>query len=118
MEPCKIEWITIPAPDLESAKTFYAEAFGFLMSKFNDRFYVFRAGNISGGLDQDSAVTGPGIAFSITVRDLPEALRSVIAHGGTVTKNPYPLGPGAGYCAEIKDPNGNVLDLYCERFDA
>jgi predicted enzyme related to lactoylglutathione lyase len=38
MEPCKIEWITIPAPDLESAKTFYAEAFGFSMSKFNHRF--------------------------------------------------------------------------------
>ena len=38
MEPCKIEWLIIPAPDLDAAKTFYERVFGFSFSKYSERF--------------------------------------------------------------------------------
>ncbi|MGI6544653.1 MAG: VOC family protein [Limnochordia bacterium] len=55
-ELCKIGWITLPAPDLGSAKTFYSEVFGFIISEYSDRFWVFKAANLSGGLDRDLVV--------------------------------------------------------------
>jgi predicted enzyme related to lactoylglutathione lyase len=118
MEPCKIEWITIPAPDIDSAMSFYGNVFGFTISKFTDRFWIFKAGNISGGLDQDLKVNMQGIGFSVTVSDIDESLRAVVNNGGEILKNPYSLGPGAGYCAQIRDPNGNVLEMYSSQREA
>ncbi|HHT25800.1 MAG TPA: hypothetical protein GXZ82_00940 [Firmicutes bacterium] len=46
----------MPAPDLGSAKTFYSEVFGFIISEYSDRFWVFKAANLSGGLDRDLVV--------------------------------------------------------------
>ena len=115
MKPCAIEWITIPAPNLEAAIAFYREVFGFTLEKFNERFWVFRAGNISGGLDLDLTVNGAGIGFSITVPDMNSAVRLIAEHGGTIAKQPYELAPGAGFSAKFTDPSGNLLELYAER---
>ena len=114
MEQCKIEWITVPAPDLESAEAFYSNVFGFSISRYSKRYWVFKAGNLSGGLDQDLIVNSRGIGFSITVSDLRLILDSVVKHGGRILKDPYPLGPNSGFCAQFADPNGNVLELYSE----
>ncbi len=111
---CKIEWITIPAPDLDKAKTFYSAVFGFTLSHFNARFVVFKAGNISGGLDQDLEPGKAGIGFSITVENITDAIAQIIEHQGRVLKEPYALGPGAGFCAQFQDPNGNLLELYAD----
>jgi len=29
-----------------------------------------------------------------------------------ILREPYELGPNAGYIAKFKDPNGNILELY------
>ena len=112
MTSCKIEWITIPAPDLEAAKHFYEEVFGFEISKFSNHFWVFKAGNLSGGLDKALSANGNGIGFSVTVDCIEVALVNIVQCGGEVLKPGYPLGPGAGFCAQFKDPNGNTLELY------
>lgn len=114
MEACKIEWITVPAPDLEAAKIFFSVVFGFVISKYSDRFWVFKAGNISGGLDSDLTANPHGIGFSITVPELGRPLKAVTERGGRVLREPYSLGPGAGFCAQFADPNGNVLELYSQ----
>jgi predicted enzyme related to lactoylglutathione lyase len=41
-----IEWLVIPAPNLELAKSFYANVFRFEVSDYSDTFAVFKAGNI------------------------------------------------------------------------
>jgi hypothetical protein len=112
VEPCKIEWLTVPAPDLRAAKSFFSEVFGFSVSEYSKTFWVFKAGNISGGLDQGLTVNSHGIGFSITVPDISRTLEAVVKHGGKILKAPYELGPGAGFCSQFADPNGNVLELY------
>ncbi len=115
MKPCAIEWITIPAPNLEAGIVFYRDVFGFTLEKFNERFWVFRAGNISGGLDLDLSVNGAGIGFSVTVPDMQGAMERITAFGGTIVKDPCELAPGAGFSAKFTDPSGNLLELYAER---
>ncbi|MBN1426442.1 hypothetical protein JXA88_17985 [Candidatus Fermentibacteria bacterium] len=112
MEPCRIEFITIPAPDLAAAASFYGQVFGFSIRQFSERFWVFKAGNLSGGLDRDLAVCSGGIGFSITVPHMVSVLKTVVAQGGRVLRAPYSLGAGAGFCARFADPNGNVLELH------
>jgi len=109
---CKIEWITIPAPNLEAAKTFYSNCFGFTYEHYNDRFVVFKAGNLSGGFDQDLVPADAGIGFSVTVDSMNKAVELVMANGGTILIPPYEIGPNTGYCAKFRDPNGNALELY------
>jgi len=112
MEPCRIEWITIPAPDIESAENFYGNVFGFVVSTYNERYRVFKGGNIGGGLDQDLDPGSGGIGFSITVPDIDHTIRLIVEFGGRLLGAPWSLGPGLGYCARFADPNGNVLELY------
>lgn len=114
MEPCKIEWLIIPAPDLDAAKTFYERVFGFSVSKYSERFWVFKSGTLSGGLDADLIPNEKGIRFSITVSAIDKALEAIIREGGTIITPGCSLGAKAGFYAKFKDPNGNVLELYSE----
>lgn len=109
---CKIEWLTIPAPDLDVAKRFYSACFCFTYEDYNDRYVIFKAGNISGGLDQDQIPSNVGIGFSITVPTMTKAVKQVIDNGGKILRQPYEIGPSAGFCTKFSDPNGNVLELY------
>jgi predicted enzyme related to lactoylglutathione lyase len=111
---CAIEWVVIPAPDLERAKAFYAKVFGFEVSDFSETFAVFRAGNISGGLDSDLVPSITSTSLSITVADITGTLAVITAHGGRVVRPKYALGPNAGFCARFEDPNGNAYELYCD----
>ena len=109
-----IEWLVIPAPNLEQAKSFYANVFRFEISDFSDTFTVFKAGNISGGLDSELVPSTVGTGFSITVEDIPKVLEAVVENGGKVLQPKYALGPNAGFCAKFEDPNGNAYELYCD----
>ena len=109
---CKIEWITIPEPDLEAAKRFYSEVFGFELSPYNERFVVFKCANLSGGLDQDLEPSDAGVGFSITVPSVREHLARLRELGCEILCERYELGPGAGFCCRFRDPNGNCLELY------
>ncbi|NLL43813.1 MAG: hypothetical protein GX251_10800 [Firmicutes bacterium] len=117
MDPCKIEWLTVPAPDLGAAKKFYETVFGFSVSPFSERFWVFQSGTLKGGLDADLTPNGQGIGFSITVPAINRALEAIERGGGSIVEPGYSLGSGAGFCAKFKDPNGNVLELYSDRLN-
>ncbi|MCK5246937.1 VOC family protein, partial [Candidatus Bipolaricaulota bacterium] len=44
IEAARIEWIVIPAPDLQTAETFYREVFGFTITPYSETYLVFKAG--------------------------------------------------------------------------
>lgn len=91
----RIQWIVIPAPDLRTAETFYSEVFGPSSSPHSETFLVFRAGNLSGALDQDLAPSAEGVSFSLTVQDIDETLRHIREFAGDVVREKYELGSGA-----------------------
>ncbi len=113
-QPYSIEWLLIPAPNLVRAKSFYAKVFHFEISDYSDTFAVFKAGNLSGGLDSQLTPSAVSTSFSITVDDIPQTLDAITKHGGNVLRSKYALGPNAGFCAKFEDPNGNAYELYCD----
>ncbi len=109
---CFIEWVVIPAPNLDLAKSFYAKVFRFEVSDYSDTFAVFKAGNIGGGLDSQLIPSQASTGFSITVKNIPEALKAIAKNGGKILKSKYSLGQKLGFCAQFEDPNGNAYELY------
>ncbi len=114
-EACKIEWITIPAPDLEKAGNFYSTMFGWEITEYSPDFWLFKSGSISGGLGKKMKPRDDGIGFSITVEDIQEVLRRIVSVGGSVAEEKYDIGDGFGFCASFKDPNGNSIELWSEQ---
>ena len=110
--PCCIEWIVIPAPDIERGRRFYGEVFGFTFREFGPGFLTFQAGNIRGALNAELPVAEGGVLFSITVDDMEEAVRRITREGGTILSDRQSLGDGAGSWLRFRDPNGVELELY------
>ena len=118
-----LNYIEIPAVDLDESTTFYEEVFG---------WSVTRTPTVSPELDQTSYpsfadVTGrvggafvlgrrpskeAGILPCILVHDIDETLRAVADHGGEIAKRRTPIVEGIDWEATFRDPAGNVLGLF------
>jgi len=110
---CKIEWIQIPAPDLEKARVFYSSLFGWEIEEYSPDYLIFKSGSVQGGFSKDARPCDSGITFSITVGDIPETLKKVVSAGGKVVKEKTEI--GGGFFASFKDPNGNTVELWSEQ---
>jgi uncharacterized protein len=111
-DSCKIEWLEIPAADLERAAEFYSKLFGWEITAFSADYRVFKAGNLHGGLRKNLQSSEMGISFSITVQDISAVLSAIKAAGGEVQREKYLLGEDLGYSARFRDPNGNSIELW------
>ncbi|MCF7792375.1 MAG: VOC family protein [Candidatus Cloacimonetes bacterium] len=113
--PHRIEWIVLPARNLQKAKEFYSKIFGWKITNYTKDFWLFDADTIHGGFDPNLNSYNDGIRFSITVDDIIETLEEIENSGGKTIKEKFEIAPGFGYCAQFKDPNGNVLELWSEK---
>jgi predicted enzyme related to lactoylglutathione lyase len=118
-----LNYIEIPAVDLDESATFYEEVFG---------WSVTRTPTVSPELDQTSYpsfadATGmvggafvlgrrpsqeAGILPCILVQDIDETLQAVVDHGGKVAKPRTPIVEGVDWEATFRDPAGNLLGLF------
>ncbi|MDO9577512.1 MAG: VOC family protein [Candidatus Cloacimonadales bacterium] len=114
-KPYKIEWLVIPANDLEKAAEFYSTIFNWKISKFSPEFWLFDADTIHGGFDSDLKPNSDGIRFSITVESIEETLQEIEHSGGKKVKEKYGIGLSLGYTASFCDPNGNIVELWAEK---
>ncbi len=116
--PHNIRHFAITADDVERARTFYEEVFGWRFEEFGPPdFYRIHTGNpddpgIHGALQKrQEQARGPGMrGFECTISvDELEAIREkVVKNGGTIT---YPENeiPGVGRLFQFEDTEGNVL---------
>lgn len=111
--------LSLPAPDLDKAKSFYEAVFGWTVqiSPAAPKYWFFEAGNISGAFDANTtpAPKGVGIVPMLQVTDLDATLALIAANGGTITQGRSKIGDASpGNDAYFLDPNGNALGIYCE----
>lgn len=116
----------IPADNVERAKKFYEELFGWEIKKFdyegepyymiktveaNEKGMVKMPGSINGGMMKRQ---NPGQVFTnyIAVEDIDSMLVSIEEKGGEALMPKTEIGAGMGWIAMFKDSEGNVMGLH------
>jgi uncharacterized protein len=113
----------IPFDDVERAKAFYRDVFGWQLQDIPDWKYVTvssgptredgtatEPGYIGGGMTARSGVNN-GTVITIDTDDADATLATVAEHGGEVLQEKVPVGD-MGFAAYFKDPEGNVVGLW------
>lgn len=112
----KVIWADLITPDLGGAKRFYGGLFGWTFSdiQLGDTYYsvALLDGAPVGGLVQRTIRPGkrrqPAWLTFISTRDVDEAVRVTLAHGGKVLAQPRTY-PQRGRQAVLADPQGAVF---------
>jgi uncharacterized protein len=117
----KVVHFEIPADDVERAKEFYANSFGWNLVDVPEMQYVMahtaettadgmiqEKGAINGGLMKRGEVKGPVIV--IDVPSIDDSIKKVELGGGKVVVPPMDI-PGVGRYAYIGDTEGNVIGV-------
>jgi predicted enzyme related to lactoylglutathione lyase len=110
--------IVIPAPDLEKARLFYEQVFGWRVQEKvpGETYWFFESGNVGGAFDGNLRPATRSVVLVLRVEDIASTLSLVAKYGGLVTRPPSLIGEASpGRDAYFRDPNGNELGIYSER---
>ena len=117
----------IPVDDLEAARKFYGDNFGWSLENWpmpDGSTYIgvrttavdekthqpLKPGAINGGIMKRSSVAKAPI-FAISVKNIDEKIKSLEAAGGKVAMPKMDM-MGMGSYAYVADPSGNVIGLW------
>lgn len=112
----KVIWTDLVTPDIAGAKRFYGELFGWtfndIHSADSDYAVALLDGRPVGGLFQPTVRGGeqrqPAWLTFISVRDVAEAARNIVSHGGKMLSPPRSYA-NRGRQAVVADPQGAVF---------
>lgn len=106
------------ADDIERAKRFYADAFGWTFEAWGPPdFYLIRTGPpadpgiTEGALAKRAERPASGVngyRCTITVADLDQAMAAIVSAGGRITSEVVAI-PGVGTVASFEDSEGNAV---------
>lgn len=109
---CHIEIMTT---DLDRAKRFYSELFGWKISAWKGSldYLLFETGKEPGGGFQrvDKVNPGDGILLYIQVEEIEKYLNKAKELGGKVLKDNTEI-PNVGWFGLFSDPDGNVVGVF------
>ena len=106
--------IELPAHDLERAKSFYGNVFGwqFRDAQGFENYALYEAGpgDLGGGIGLRGQNAPNQVRNYITVDSVDGAVAKVIANGGAVVTPTTDI--GFGWYAAVTDSEGNEIGLY------
>jgi uncharacterized protein len=118
IEACPFCHIVIPASDLEKARVFYSEVFGWQVQKNvpGNYYWFFKSGNVDGAFSAGTQAASGSISLVIRVDDMPATLERVTQWGGVITRARSSMGDAdPGFDAYFRDPNGNEMGVYSDK---
>ncbi len=109
-------WFELVVPDIDKAKRFYPETFGFGTSEMDMgdfKYTMLTRGeqSIGGVVNPQGGPQPPHWAQYLSVDDVDEALKRVEANGGKVLAPAFDI-PTVGRMAPVADPQGATLMLF------
>jgi hypothetical protein len=119
----KVAHFEIPADDLERAKRFYTDAFGWKMDPVpNMEYTLVRTTEVDEkGVPKELAAINGGLmkrqapiehpVITIVVEDMDASLKTIEKLGGKVAQKKMPV-PGMGFSAYFTDSEGNLMGLF------
>lgn len=119
-----LNYVQIPAADLEESITFYEQVFGWTSTRHPSPGSRFLDQSGYAGFADSTGENGgefvlgrpptsePGLLPCIGVGSIADTLHAVLAHGGEVVKPRTPIVDGVDWEAIFRDPAGNVFGLF------
>jgi uncharacterized protein len=125
MHHTKVVHFEIPADNVERAKSFYKQAFGWDISQVPGMEYHMvnttaidektrlprEVGAINGGLAKRNNDTNKNTVVTIDVADIETALKNIEKQGGKTVQKKQPVAD-MGFTAYFKDTEGNIVGLW------
>jgi predicted enzyme related to lactoylglutathione lyase len=107
--------IRFSVPDLEEAKAFYGELFGWEFHPFGEGklFFEAPAPGPTGSIKLGTPNQTPRSFFFVTVDNIEKTLEKAEALGATVDQDKDEIHGALGYTARLRSPEGNIIGLYC-----
>jgi predicted enzyme related to lactoylglutathione lyase len=111
----RINYIELPAADLDAVKAFYAKAFGWTFTDYGPDYAAFNDGGFDGGFFRAPlrSQTANGAALVVIYADDLEATSATVAASGGSILKPIFAFPG-GRRFHFADPAGNELAVWSE----
>lgn len=107
--------VEFPAEDVERAKRFYGELFGWTFREFEGMagYFLFQGGpgNASGAIGKRGDVVPEQVLVYMTVDSIEESLARAVELGGSVV-TPSTQVPESGWFAVIDDGEGNHIGFW------
>lgn len=114
----KMSWWEIPVPDLDDARRFYGEVFGWTFQPFGEDYFVAVGPDdeMLGGIFLASeGQLGNGVRITFETDDLEGALDRVTAAGGAVATPRSEIGGDMGWYGDFTDPAGRLIGFSTDR---
>ena len=112
----KVDYLELPARDLDAAQAFYEEAFGWSFTDYGPDYRAFSDGKIDGGFYKAKAksTTESGAALIVIyAADLERTKERVLDSGGSIIKDIFSFPGGRRF--HFADPNRNELAVWSDR---
>ncbi|MGB2955485.1 MAG: VOC family protein [Anaerolineales bacterium] len=109
----RIHYIELPTVDLNEAKQFYGEVFGWKFVDYGPDYTSFNDGRLDGGFRKESTVQKGGpliIMYSINLELIKESVKSA---GGTIVADIFDFPGGRRF--HFTDPSGNELAVWSDK---
>jgi uncharacterized protein len=112
-----IDYVELTVTDLEQAKRFYSEAFGWRFNDYGPEYAGIQSPQGAsapevGGLSQGQEVRSGGLLVLLYSSDLNRSVEAVKHAGGQVVNGPYAFPGGRRF--HFTDPSGNELGVWAE----
>ena len=111
----KINYLELPARDLDAAQEFYEGAFGWSFTDYGPEYRAFNDGTIDGGFykaEAASSTTNGAALIVLYASDLEETKDTVSRNGGAIVKDIFAFPGGRRF--HFADPNGNELAVWSD----
>jgi predicted enzyme related to lactoylglutathione lyase len=112
----KVDYIELPARNLDSVQSFYETAFCWSFTDFGPEYKAFTDGKIDGGFyksEHKSTTEKGAVLVVLYARDLEKTKETVISSGGKVVKDIFTFPGGRRF--HFTDSNGNELAVWSDQ---
>lgn len=111
----KINYVELPARDLDAAKTFFSSVFGWSFVDFGTEYSAFSNAGVDGGFFKSglNASTASGSALIVFYsKDLEQTQEKIEKAGGSVIKPVFTFPGGRRF--HFADPNDNEYAVWSD----
>ncbi len=109
----KINYIELPAKNIDKAKSFFSKAFAWTFEDFGPEYVAIHNAGIDGGFYKSDLTLSTKIGSALVVfysNDLEATLQKVEKSGGEIIKSIFSFPGGRRF--HFTDPNGNEYAVW------